>query len=327
LALRLPGLSWLDICNRNELVRAADGGRSRVCEWQDTSLLTVCRIFPEVGSRLLVQCRKQWPIHFSDACMTQQDHKPDVAFIIAFRGVERLPQLKSCLATLRAQRDISIEIILVEQSWQQLLNEELISGVRHIHARSTTSDMPFNKSWALNVGARHASADILIFHDADILAPTAYAKSIVDIVCRGYQVARIPRLVFYLDKEQSSDVQDGCSLDGVRWAAEVRENCRGISLAIVKPAYWDIGGHDEAFYGWGGEDDEILQRAETLNFYPGGFMPFVHLWHPEQKEKHSGMHERENFSKEKMNIPVVKRISKLKETSIGDASKPSVRYK
>jgi len=322
LVLRVPNCSWLDLCNRGELIYTTDDGRARRCTWPDTSQMTVCRVFPSVGARLLNHCLAEWPIKFSEHAPAACEG-PEVSIIIAFRGIERLAQLKTCLATLQSQQGVNSEIILVEQSRQQLLNADLLPGVRLIHARSTSLDMPFNKSWAMNVGARHARAGILIFHDGDILAPAEYVKSIVAIIQRGFHGARIPRLVFYPDRSTSEMIQAGDSIDGIQSINEVRQNCRGISLAMEKEAYWSIGGHDESFYGWGGEDDEILQRAETLNFYPGGFMPFVHLWHPAQKEKHSGMGVRESFSSEKMNVPICERISKLKGVKAGMLSKPN----
>jgi len=322
LALNMPGFSWLDLHNRHESITVADGGSSRVCNWRDTSMLTVCRLFPDTGARLLNHCCKQWPIAFSSENETASS-KPDVSIIIAFRGTARLLQLQACLATLKAQQGVSSEIILVEQSWQQLLSEEIVPGVRHIHARSLSADMPFNKSWAMNVGARHARAETLIFHDGDMLAPIGYAASVCELAARGYQAARIPRLVFYPDRATSEAVQEHRSLTGIRQITEVRQNCRGISLVMDRDAYWSIGGHDESFYGWGGEDDEILQRAQTLNFYPGGFMPFVHLWHPAQTEKHSGMLEREAFSVEKMNMSVIERMAVLKGRPSGLSDGPN----
>lgn len=288
-------------------------------------MLTVCRMFPETGARLLKHCLAQWPIAFSDDSAAVSA-EPDVSIIIAFRGTARLPQLQACLATLKEQQGVISEIILVEQSWEPLVSDEMVQGVRLIHARSTSVDMPFNKSWAMNIGARHARAETLIFHDGDMLAPVGYAASVCELVGRGFQVARIPRLVFYPDKTTSEAVQERCMLDGIREIAEVRQNCRGISLVMDKQTYWAIGGHDESFYGWGGEDDEILQRAQTLNFYPGSFMPFVHLWHPEQGEKHSGMVERESFSARKMSAPVAERIRQLNLLEAGQDAAPRCRW-
>ena len=270
---------------------------------------------------MMFHCLKDWPVHFSNHL--EKASNPDISIIIAFRGTGRLPQLQCCLASLRAQQDCMIEIILVEQSWERLLGEEDMAGVKYIHARSTSVDMPFNKSWAMNVGARHALAETLVFHDGDIVAPKAYASSVNALLSRGYEVARVPRLVFYPDRAQFETLQASHALERISSVSEVRENCRGISLVMKKKSYWEIGGHDESFYGWGGEDDEILQRAETLNVFPGGFIPFIHLWHSAQLEKHSGMKEREAWSLKRMREPVPDRIRKLRLLDSGSIDSPA----
>lgn len=320
LAARL-GLTWLDLRNRRESMSRVDAGRARRCNWNNSSLLTVCRLFPAIGGRLMHHCLKDWPVAFRDG-LRVRDGPPDVSIIIPFRGTARLPQLSCCLANLCAQDDVALEIILVEQSWEPLLAHTVPPGVRYLHTRGPTPDMPFNRSWAMNVGARHAQADCLIFHDGDLLVPTTYAATARELTRLGYHGARLARLIFYLDQATSTPIQAGRTIptDPVR-IGEVRANCRA-TLVMERQAYWRIGGHDESFSGWGGEDDELLQRAATLRLYPGAFLPFVHLWHPSQPEKHAGLTEREQFSTQQMKIPVAERISLLKQQPLGALSGP-----
>ncbi|SDW04312.1 glycosyltransferase family 2 protein [Thiocapsa roseopersicina] len=323
LVLRVPGFPWLDLCNRHESLTKTDSGRARACNWSDTSPLTVCRLFPATGARLLRHCLTQWPIRFAEPPQASFG-APDLSLIIAFRGTARLPQLRCCLASLWGQFGVSLEIILVEQSWDSLLDATQVPGVRLVHARSTSPDMPFNKSWALNVGARLARSDILLFHDADMLAPHGYAQAVLDLIARGFAGARLPRLIFYLDAPSTVSVQTRQSLDHIGFVSDIQSNGR-IPLTMTKQAYWDIGGHDESFYGWGGEDDEILQRAETLRLYPGAFLPFIHLWHPSQPEKHAGLTERESFIRQKMEVPPTQRMSSLLQYRPGDLAGPWCR--
>jgi len=286
IAIALPtigqilGIEWIDLCNRQEKLIKRKGLKGRVCDWADTSHLTVCRIYPEIGARLLRHCLKEWPIEFEDKPnINERNNIPNVSIIIAIAGEDRLPQFQFCLKTLYAQSECSIEVIVVEQSWRQVINKYCPSWIRYYYAPSTSPSMPFNKSWAMNIGAKKAKAETLIFHDADILAPTRYLKTIIDLMDSGYEAARLPRLVFYLNRSESENLYEGGRIEDIKNIQEVVQNCRGISLAIQKRSYWEIGGHDEAFYGWGGEDDEMLSRVKTLKLYPGGFIPFVHLWH------------------------------------------------
>ena len=56
-------------------------------------------------------------------------------------------------------------------------------------------------------------------------------------------------------------------------------------VAVAREAYLRIGGHDEAFLGWGGEDNEFYDRCRLLRFHPWGYLPFLHLWHAPQPGK------------------------------------------
>jgi hypothetical protein len=107
-------------------------------------------------------------------------------------------QVRSCLARLWGQACVSLEIIVLEQSWMRLLTADELPGVRLLHAPSTSPEMPFNKSWALNVGARQAHSQALVFHDADMVAPSSYAKTILSLFARGFSGALVPRFGFYL---------------------------------------------------------------------------------------------------------------------------------
>jgi predicted glycosyltransferase involved in capsule biosynthesis len=60
----------------------------------------------------------------------------------------------------------------------------------------------------------------------------------------------------------------------------------GGSIAITRAAYLAIGGMDEGFVGWGGEDNEFWERAQTLRVWSYGCLPYVHLWHPSQPRKY-----------------------------------------
>jgi GT2 family glycosyltransferase len=65
----------------------------------------------------------------------------------------------------------------------------------------------------------------------------------------------------------------------------VIQNLHGGSVAITREGYEAIGGLDEDFVGWGGEDNEFWDRAETLRSTRFGYLPIVHLWHAPQFEK------------------------------------------
>ena len=56
----------------------------------------------------------------------------------------------------------------------------------------------------------------------------------------------------------------------------------GGSIGISRQAFFEVGGFDGRFIGWGGEDNEFWERAQTRTVYAYGYLPFVHLWHAPQ---------------------------------------------
>ncbi|HXH40006.1 MAG TPA: galactosyltransferase-related protein, partial [Thermoanaerobaculia bacterium] len=97
---------------------------------------------------------------------------------------------------------------------------------------------------------------------------------------------------------------------------EVIQNLHGGSVAITRGAYAAIGGFDEDFVGWGGEDNDFWERAETLRATRFGYLPIVHLWHAPQPEKLQaadapGVQRYVELAR----VPVQERIARLKAHS------------
>jgi hypothetical protein len=140
--------------------------------------------------------------------------------------------------------------------------------------------MPYSRAWAFNRGAREARGNVLVFHDNDILAPAGYGAQVARLLEDGWEVMRLMRFLFYLGGlDTRRAFADGRLPD--RWSPEaIRQNCDGGSLAVARDAYFAMGGHDEGFLGWGGEDNEFLERCRTRQAWTYGFLPFAHLDHP-----------------------------------------------
>lgn len=269
---------WIAMRNRSE--RLTLDGRGARCEWLYTSELHIANVFPSTGRRLMKRAFTDWPIVFRDTL--EVSNTPEVSFIIGHRGVDRLPLLHETLRSIAGQRDASIECIVVEQSVQR--EASLPVWVRHLH---TPNDGPYNRAAAFNAGAREARGRLLILHDNDMLCPSRYAAEVVDRAAEGWSFLDLKRFLFYYDAHGA--------------LATVVQNAQGGSIAASRDAFFDIGGFDESFVGWGGEDNEFWERAETTKrVYTFGYLPFIHLWHPPQPGKQSS------------DAPAVKRYHELK---------------
>jgi GT2 family glycosyltransferase len=87
----------------------------------------------------------------------------------------------------------------------------------------------------------------------------------------------------------------------------------GGSFGMARDAFFDIGGFDESFVGWGGEDNEFWERAQTRSVWPFGYVPLVHLWHEPQPEKLNPKRYTAEVSKSRSSIPALTRIQQLRE--------------
>jgi hypothetical protein len=97
----------------------------------------------------------------------------------------------------------------------------------------------------------------------------------------------------------------------------VWQNWKGGTLAIRRDAYFRIGGFDERFVDWGGEDDEFFDRCRVLKQYDFGYLPFIHLWHEPQPTKSSPVRDRNlNLLAKLLQIPPEERIRELKGRSV-----------
>jgi len=285
LALRFPRIAsafrwnWLDLCNRHERLTVDKDSGGRICHWSDSSPLTVARMFPDLGSRLIDHCLQAWPIQFntSERC---KPANPDISIVIGVRGTGRLPQFKACLASLRAQTGADCEVIVVEQSCEPEFQSLIPSDIQYIHQQSTHKDMPFNRSWALNCGVFAAKGRVVLLHDADMLLPARAASQICERLNSGLDAVRLARFIFYLDQHSSQSVQETNGFKQIRNVDWIVQN-NPTPVALKRDTYFQIGGHDESFYGWGAEDLEFMDRLRTTKLSEGAFLPIVHLWHEE----------------------------------------------
>ena len=315
---------WLKARNRTDLLTMPQGQPSVTCTDESSSDLHACHVFPRLGKHLMRAALKQWPINFDNTPFSE-DKSPHISFVIPHRGMERLPQLIATIHSVRAQREVNVECLVVEQD-QDTIITGLPAGVRHIHLPDPSGATAWQKSWAFNTGIREAAADIVVCHDGDILVPADYGRQIAHHMSNGSDVVHLQRFLFCLDENTTSVVLHGAYDDLLATPERVRQNWQGGTLAIRKSCYHQIGGFDERFRDWSGEDREFYDRCRTLNGCRRGYLPFVHLWHPEQSAKHSTDREQNlAFTHKVFQTPREQRIQQLKSVAPIDGFPPMKR--
>jgi hypothetical protein len=310
--LRSPSQRYLSLANRSESLEAAPDGSGYACRWAFTSQLHAPLVQPRLGQRLLRRCLAAAPIDRSPA-LESSAGDPELSVLIGHRGLERLPLLLATLESLAAQENLRLECLVIEQDPQVRIASSLPPWVRHLHAPLADPAAPYNRSHTFNAGAREARAPVLLLHDNDMLVPRGYGRRILQRIAGGYSVVNPKRFIFYLEQQHSRQVVAGTADFAEQPAAYIVQNLEaGGSMAITAAAYRDLGGMDEAFCGWGGEDNEFWDRCLSLPTWIWGYEPIVHLWHSSQPLKQTADNPNILRAREVMAIPVQERISALR---------------
>lgn len=270
--LRHIGGDWTLIRNRSETI--VSDGRGARCDWVYGSDLHIAKVYPIAGRMLMRRAFRAWPVLMRDE-PASLSNAPEVAFLIGHRGTPRLANLQSTLRSIAGQSGVAIECIVVEQSAVPEIREALPPWVRYLHT-PVAPDTDYCRAATFNAAARIARAQTLVIHDNDMLVPERYAAEIAERVREGAAFVDPKRFIFYLDREGK----------GIE---EVVQNIKGGTIAVTKEAYFAIGGFDEDFVGWGGEDLEFWERARVHgNVYEFGWLPIIHTWHAPQPGKLQG---------------------------------------
>lgn len=284
-ALRSGSRRYLALANRREILEAAPDGSGYACRWTHTSRLHAPQLQPQLGQRLLRRALADAPIARIEAPPAGEG-PPELSVLIGHRGLERLPLLLATLESIAAQEEVRLECVVIEQDHQPRIAGALPAWVRHLHAPLPSAEAPYNRSHTFNMGARVARAPALLLHDNDMLVPRGYARRLLERLAAGYEVVNPKRFVFYLTRHHSQAVLAGAAAFDQQPAEAIVQNLEaGGSLAITRRAYSQLGGMDEAFSGWGGEDNEFWDRCLTLPTWIWGYEPIVHLWHAGQPLK------------------------------------------
>lgn len=317
------GNAYLAIRNRNEHIEPAPDASGFKCDWQWTSDLHAPKVLPILGLEIMRRALRDHPIKYADRPCHTESAEPQVSFLIGHRGMSRLPHLLYTLRTIAAQQDASIECVVVEQDMVSVLGPHLPPWVRLIHTPPPDADMPYCRSWTFNVAARHARGKVLVLHDNDMLVPDDYAAQIVKRVEMGYDAVNLKRFIFYLTPNHTQDVFAGSAkLTSAPPQVIVQNLEAGGSVAITRAGFDQIGGMDESFIGWGGEDNEFWERAQTLRAWPWANLPIVHLHHTAQPGKHDAQYPTAHLYQTLAQVAPAERIRRLRATEHGNLTGP-----
>ncbi|MDW8806276.1 galactosyltransferase-related protein [Streptomyces scabiei] len=218
---------------------------------------------------------------------------PQALIVIPFRdrdsGGARLRNLLACLLALRDQsfpRD-RYQVVVVESDDSPRWRETITPFTDH-YLFAPRAGM-FNKSWAVNVGVVNTPGrnEVVCILDADVLADRNFVE-------RNVERFRSPGVGGHLTYRKMS------CLDGPATAWAIRERVQrrspeahadrlrafqlrrppGCCLWVRTAVFHRIGGMDERYEGWGGEDNDFAYRFDIAAPFFNHDDWMLHMQHP-----------------------------------------------
>jgi predicted glycosyltransferase involved in capsule biosynthesis len=184
-------------------------------------------------------------------------------FVILYRHADmrRFANLKKVLEW--AGSFTESEILIVEQDTHSKIGHLNLLPARHIF---TKSDMPFNRSWGFNVGAKYAKSDVLVLTDCDLIMDPYKFIEALNLITQYECVSPYSSVVDLTMDESHQGLPQILNINrpGRGETDNQKINICGGMTIFRKDAYLKIAGYNEDFIGWGGEDD--FQAIKVENF-------------------------------------------------------------
>jgi GT2 family glycosyltransferase len=161
-----------------------------------------------------------------------------LCYITTCKG--RLEHLKQTLPRVVGQPGVSC--VVVDYDCPENTADWVTANFPQVTVVRVTGEIGFNAARARNLGARAAKAPWLAFFDADILWTLELASKVIPELQQGH---------FYRAQPVTPQT----------WG----------SFICLREDFDAVGGYDEAFVGWGGEDDDLMTRLAMLGRISSGY--------------------------------------------------------
>ncbi len=206
---------------------------------------------------------------------------PTLTYVIPCRGNKRTKAIATVVNCIRAQRFPVINIILVEQDSARRVDTKDMVPIEFVFVKSAVKGLHsnFNKSEAFNVGVTKCTTELMVLHDADMLAPPNYSKAVYTSLAK-HDACHLGSTVIYMSGVATKHITTGKSVEDVGESSRVVGYFEGGSVGCKKQAYRKIGGFNEEYIGYGMEDCDFYRRLlNYAKFHNNRIYNFVHLEH------------------------------------------------
>ena len=208
-----------------------------------------------------------------------------LSIVVPHGGAERLPLLAHTLAALRRTLPQAELIVAELGETAHAAEAAAAAGARHLFA---PHDGPFERARALNLGSADARADLVLWHDNDLIAaPGFHARAIAELEAGGLDFLIPYHAIHYLGEADTAALLAGGGDPAAARPLRILRSGSQVSggMGLVRRDFLARhGGLDERFRGWGGEDNGWWHKACLLGRTGISASPeqiAFHLHHPE----------------------------------------------
>jgi predicted glycosyltransferase involved in capsule biosynthesis len=212
----------------------------------------------------------------------------DYSYVIGHRGTNSY-RVDNLIKTIDWVSQFPVNIVIVEQDDCPKIEDVLRNKkVKYIFAKNKSL---YNRSWAFNVAHRIQKYDYMICADNDMMLSTDSFNKFLN-ACNNYDAVSPFKNLYDLTEDESRSFNpDTFKLDdrGARGWMNFTSGICGISRKAME----NVGGWDERFEGWGGEDDAMTKQI--LDNTPKNIQldnNCFHFFHPRSISDGAAHHEK-----------------------------------
>lgn len=199
-------------------------------------------------------------------------------YVIGYRHkIDRIQNLRRVLDWINGFG--GVEVLLIEQDTHSKISH-LNLRAKHIFIKS---NMPYNRSWAFNVALKNSNSNIIVFGDSDlIMDPNEFITGLNSL--KEYSMVSPYNSVIDLTPQETvMQLNEMLSINrpgrgDAKNDPQKINPCGGISM-FRKEDIIKIGGWNEDFLSWGGEDDCEFIIVKNFLTYTELNAKCYHLYH------------------------------------------------